>query len=246
MQFQLSKHHRRLRQPVGFYVFTLVLAIICGTSRAGTISSLSTSAFLDSHEAPAPRAAINGTVPIDLSGSWFASGACELLVDGVAVASSSGALQTYALAADPTTWHIYTLTLRSQEGETTIILPTFPYPGFHMKIHSLDFVGRGLDARPAGTIRRLMADATTPVTWSAIWNDGAQAPVVALRRGNDLEGPLLGTLVSGETDAEGEYPFSPHTYRLVPGLYTLTHYDGLETLMAVFEVRNPALIFTVR
>lgn len=215
-------------------------------AKAGSISSLSTSAFLDSHEAPAPRAAINGTVPIDLSGGWFASGACELLVDGVVVASSSGALQTYSLAADSANWHIYKLTLRSQEGETTIILPTFPYPGFHCKIHSLDFDGRGLDARPAGTIRRLMADATTPVTWSSIWNDGAQAPVVTLRKGNGLEGLLLDTLVSGETDAEGEFPFSPHAFHLVPGLYTLTHNDGIETLTAVFEVRNPALIFTVR
>ena len=223
-----------------------IVAMAASAVFAGSTSSLSTSDFLDSHKAPTPHAAINGTVPINLSGGWFPSGACELLVDGVVVASSSGALQTYALAADQTTWHLYTLTLRSQEGETTVILPTFPYPGFYSKIHSLDFDGRGLDARPAGTIRRLRADATTPVTWSAIWNDGAQAPVVALRRGNGLEGPLLQTLVTGEADAEGEFAFSPHTYRLVPGLYTLTHYDGIETLMAVFEIRNPALIFTVR
>ncbi|MBQ6245459.1 MAG: hypothetical protein IJK04_01230, partial [Kiritimatiellae bacterium] len=85
-------------------------------AKAGSISSLSTSTFLDSYANPAPRAAENGTVPIDLSGGWFASGACELLVDGVVVASSSGALQTYALAADPANWHNYTLTLRSQEG----------------------------------------------------------------------------------------------------------------------------------
>jgi hypothetical protein len=127
-----------------------------------------------------------------------------------------------------------------------IFFPTFPSLGFHCNIHSLDFDGRGLDARPAGTIRRLMADATTPVTWSSIWNDGAQAPVVALRRGNGVEAPLLDTLVSGVTESEGEFPFSPHAFHLVPGLYTLTHYDGIETLMAVFEVRNPALIFTVR
>ena len=215
-------------------------------AKAGSISSLSTSTFLDSYANPAPRAAENGTVPIDLSGGWFASGACELLVDGVVVASSSGALQTYALAADPANWHNYTLTLRSQEGETTLILTTLPYPGFLCRIHYVDFGVCPLDARPAGTIRRLVTDGAMPVTWSSIWNEGAQAPVVALRRGNGLEGPLLETLVSGETDAEGEFSFSPHPYRLVPGLYTLTHYDGIETLMSVLEVRNPALIFTVR
>ena len=223
-----------------------VAAMAASAVMASSISSLSTSAFLDSHAAPGPRAVINGTIPIDLSGGWFASGACELLVDGVVVASSSGALQTYSLAADTTTWHNYTLTLRSQEGETTVILPTLPYPGFRCKIHSLDFGVCPLDARPAGTVRRLLADATTPVTWSSIWNDGAQAPVVTLRKGNGLEGLLLDTLVSGETEAEGEYAFSPHSFHLVPGLYTLTHYDGIETLMAVLEIRNPALIFTVR
>ena len=225
---------------------TAIAAIAVSAVMAGSISSLSTSAFLDSHEAPAPRAAINGTIPIDLSGGWFASGACELLVDGVVVASSSGALQTYSLAADPTTWHNYTLTLRSQEGDTTLILTTLPYPGFLCRIHYVDFGVCPLDARPAGTIRRLVTDGTMPVTWSSIWNEGAQAPVVALRRGNGLEGPLLDTLVSGETAAEGEVSFSPHPYRLVPGLYTLTHYDGIETLMSVLEVRNHALIFTVR
>lgn len=232
--------HARVLSPV-----VAVAAMAASAVMAGSISSLSTSAFLDTFANPAPRAAENGTVPIDLSGGWFASGACELLVDGVVVASSSGALQTYALAADPANWHNYTLTLRSQEGETTLILTTLPYPGFLCRIHSVDFGVCPLDARPAGTIRRLVTDGTMPVTWSSIWNEGAQAPVVALRRGNGLEGPLLETLVSGETDTEGEFSFSPHPYRLVPGLYTLTHYDGIETLMSVLEVRNPALIFTV-
>ena len=223
-----------------------IAAMAASAAMADLISTLYTSAFLDSHEDPAPRVAENGSITIDLAGGWFDSGACELLVDGVAVASSSGTLQTYALAADPTTWRSYRLTLRSQEGETTKIVTVYPYAGFICSLHGLEFGECPLDARPAGTIRRLLTDATMPVTWSAIWNDGADAPVVALRRENGLEGPLLGTLVSGETDAEGETTFSPHAYPLGPGLYTLTHFDGIETLMSVIEVRSHALIFSLR
>ena len=223
-----------------------IVAMAASAVFAGSISSLSTSDYLDNHDNPLPRAAENGSVPIDIIGDWFASGECELLVDGVSAISSSGALQTYALASDPTTWHSYEVTLHSAEGETTRVITVLPYAGFLCTIHHLDRDGWSLDARPAGTIRRIISDESMPVTWSSIWNDGAQAPVVALRRGNGLEGPLLQTLATGEADAEGEFAFSPHTYRLVPGLYTLTHYDGIETLMAVLEVRNPALIFTVR
>ena len=232
-------HTRVLSSVVAF------AAMAASAVFAGSISSLSTSDYFDNHENPLPRAAENGTVPIDIIGDWFASGECELLVDGVSATSSPGALQTYTLAADPTTWHSYELTLRSAEGETTRVITVLPYAGFLCTIHHLDRDGGSLDARPAGTVHRIISDKSMPVTWSAIWNDGAAAPVVTLRRGSGLEGLLLDTLVSGETDAEGEFAFSPHTYRLVPGLYTLTHYDGIETLMAVLEVRNPALIFTV-
>ncbi len=86
--------HRSIFTEARFCIATAVAAMAVSSIMAGSISSLSTSAFLDSFANPAPRAAENGTVPIDLSGGWFASGACELLVDGVVVASSSGALQT--------------------------------------------------------------------------------------------------------------------------------------------------------
>ena len=213
---------------------------------AASISSLSTSGYFDNNVNPVPRVAENGAVPIYIEGDWFDSGECELLVDGVPANSSSGAVQTYNLASDSSTWRNYRLTLRSAEGETTRFVTVIPYPGFVCALHYLVFGECLLDARPAGTVRHILTDASMPVTWSAIWNDGATAPVVALRRGNGLEGTLLDTLVSGETDMEGEITFLPHAYPLLPGLYTLTHYDGIETLMSVLEVRSHALIFTVR
>ena len=215
------------------------------SATADSIASLSTTAFIDSHANPAPRVAENGSICIDLCGDWFASGACELLVDGTAVASSSGALQTYCLAADPATWRSYELTLRSQEGETTKFVTIFPYPGFVCSLHTLSFVGCTLDARPAGTVRKIRNDEALPVVWSAIWNDGAEAPVVALRKGNDPDGPLVGTLVFDESDPEGEASFSPRQYNLGLGLYTLTHFDGVETLTSVVEVRGRGLILVV-
>lgn len=228
-----------------FRLAALVLAAAM-SAYAGSISTLSTSFYVDNKDLPAPRPAENGSIPIDLSGDWFASGACELLVDGVVVASSSGAPQTYALAADPATWHSYRLTLRSAEGETTRVVTVFPYAGFICAMHRLDLLMGRLDARPAGTIRHIISGESMPVTWSAIWNDGAVAPIVALRRGNGLDGASLGTLATGEADAEGDFLFSPKSTRLIPGLYTLTHFDGVETLTSVIDVRNRALYFTVR
>ncbi len=212
---------------------------------ASGLSYLSVTAYLDSHENPVPRAAEDGSVPINLAGNWFDSGSCELLVDGSVVASSADALQTYALAADATTWRNYTLTLRSEEGETTRVITVLPYAGFLCSIHYLDHGVCDLDARPVGTVRRLLTDSTMPVTWSAIWNDEATAPVIAIRKGNGLEGDLIDTLLTGEADEEGDFSFVPHTYRLGPGLYTLTHYDGVETLWSVIAIRNHALIFSI-
>ncbi len=228
-----------------FRLAALVLAAAL-SAYAGSISTLSTSFYVDNKELPGPRSAENGSIPIDLSGDWFSSGACELLVDGVVVASSSGALQTYTLAADPTTWHSYRLTLRSDGGETTKVVTVFPYAGFICAMHRLDLLGGRLDARPAGTIRHIISGESMPVTWSAIWNDDATAPVVALRRGNGLDGASLGTLATGDADAEGDFLFSPKSVRLIPGLYTLTHFDGIETLTSVIDVRNRALFFTLR
>lgn len=223
----------------------MIAACAALSAAADSIASLSTTAYIDNYANPAPRVAENGSISIDLCGDWFASGSCELLVDGTVVASSSGALQTYDLAADPATWRSYELTLRSQEGETTKYVTIFPYSGFVCSLHSISFVGCSLDARPAGTVRKIHDDETIPVTWSAIWNDGAEAPVVTLRRGNNPDGPLLDTLVSGEPDPEGEATLSPRQYHLDLGLYTLTHFDGVETLTSVVEVRGRGIILVV-
>lgn len=224
----------------------LVAACAALSAAADSIASLSTTAYIDNHANPAPRVAENGSMHIDLCGDWFDSGSCELLVDGAVVASSSGALQTYDLAADPATWRSYELTLRSQEGETTKYVTIFPYPGFVCSLHTLSFVGCALDARPAGTVRKIGKEETMPVTWSAIWNDGGEAPVVALRSGTGLEGSLIATLVSGESDTEGDITFSPRPYHLASGRYTLTHFDGVETLTSMVEVRGSGFVFFVR
>lgn len=229
--------------PLPLAVFALSATL---SAFANGLSTRSVTNFLDSATPPGPRIAENGTVPIALAGEWFPSGACELVIDGASAASSSGAFATYLLAANPTTWTNHVLTLRSSEGETTRYLTIYPYAGFRCAFHRIRLAGNVIDARPAGTVRRLDPDSVLPVTWSAIWNEGASAPVVTLRDGDGAAAPALATLLSNPTGPEGDFDFSPKPLRLGAGRYTLTHFDGVETLFAPILVRRRGTFYILR
>lgn len=224
----------------------LVSACIFGANAAG-LSSLTVGGYFDNNAAPSVRFSENGTASVVLAGEWFDSGVCELLVDGVAVASSSGTAYEYSLSGLDDTWRTYRLTLKSDECETTRFITFCPSEAdFSRSLHNLSIGECFLDSRPAGTVRKVKFSETVPVAWSGIWNDGAEGAVVNLYAGYGTGGTNLGALVSVEGAREGVYPFSPSALSLVLGdVYTITHFDGIETLTAYFRAVGDgfALIF---
>ena len=224
------------------------LSAICSTglaisSLAAGMSSMSATAYFDTHETPLGRAVGgDGAVPVSLAGDWFASGECELYVDGVLAATSSGALQSYALAGAADTWKTYRLTLKSAEGEQTKIVTVYPYAGYVCPLHSLSARADFLDARPAETVRRVRFDKTIPVTWSGAWTNESDRAVVRLYGGVGTNGTLVAELVDSEGRGEGEYTLSPLAAQLPVGRYTLTHFDGVETLFADLKISGGAVM----
>ena len=193
----------------------------------------------DTHATPLGRAVDGeGYVPVTFAGSWFESGACELYVDGVLVGSSAGALQTNLLAGAEGTWRTYRVTLKSVEGEQTKLITIFPYQGYRCEAHSISAAADFLDARPAETVRKVPIDKPLPVAWSGSWTNGADRAVVRVYAGIGTEGEVVGEIVNSEGTGEGVYSLTPGLARMVSGKYTLTHYDGVETLYAYLSVRG--------
>ncbi len=213
------------------------------SSFAAGISSMSVGGYFDTHETPLGRAVDgNGMVPLYLAGDWFASGECELYVDGVLAATSSGALQSYSLAGAADTWRTVRVTLKSAEGEQTKIITIYPYAGYVCPVHSLSAGADFLDARPAETVRKVRFDKTIPVTWSGVWTNEADRAVVRLYSGVGTNGTLVAELVNSEGRGEGEYTLSPLAAQLPIGRYTLTHFDGVETLFANLKIGGGAVM----
>ena len=222
-----------------FRKITALVAIMAAiTASAGGLSSLTVGPqHFDTHATPIGRAVDDqGYVPVTFAGSWFESGACELYVDGVLVGTSSGALQTNLLAGAEGTWRTYRVTLKSVEGEIVKTITIYPYEGYRCAAHSVSASADFLDARPAGTVRRVKIDKPLPIAWSGSWTNGADRAVVTVYAGIGTAGEVVGEIVNSEGTDEGVYSLTPGLARMVPGKYTLTHYDGVDTLYAYLSV----------
>ena len=231
------------------FVAALCLSAMAAVSTAvaGGMASLTVRAYLDNCDMPAARVVdANGASPIELAGAWFGSGSCELLVDGVVVASSSGSQQTYSLPGADGTWRSYRVTLRSAEGETEKIITLYPSADFTCSLHRLTVRKTFLDSAPPGTVRKIAFGAPVPVAWSGLWSDGADRAVVRLYAGRGTDGTMLVEPVNSEGAAEGCIQLLSGTAPLASGLYTLTHFDGVETLTAYLGIRSGGTIFTLR
>ena len=229
------------------------LLMICATAMslvplmasAGGLSSLTVDGcLLDNHPAPAVRFVnADKMVPIVFAGEWFNSGECELLVDGTVVASSSGPGSMYPLPAANNAPRTFRLTLRSGDAEMTRYVTLCPLEVFSSSLHCLSTEACFLDSRPEGTVRKVINGATCSVAWSSVWNDGAEGAVVNLYAGQGTGGTKLGELVSIVGSEDGTYRLSPKSLSLDRGIYTLTHFDGIETLIA--HVRVTAECFAI-
>ena len=169
-----------------------------------------------------------------------------LYVDGVYVATASEDGQTFALAGLSDAWRSYRLTLKSGDETITRVVTLVPSYGFSCLLHSLSLPETMLDSRPAGTIRRMRKDAIMDIAWSGGWSSGAAGAEVAIYSGSDASGTPLATLVSSEGTGEGICRFSPQSASLGSGRYTLTHFDGVETLVANLRLTRGCFVISVK
>jgi hypothetical protein len=214
---------------------------------AGSLSSLSVAAYHDNSEGVAARVVDgDGAVSISLAGDWFKSGECELFVDGVRVATSDGALSFYSLEGAEDTWKSYYVTLKSEEGEISKVVTLFPSAGYKCAMHSLSREGNMLDSHPAGTIRKVRFGMEIPVAWSTMWSEGAEGVSVSLYSGYGAAGEKLNELVDVDGQGEGIFVLASKVAPLKSGLYTLTHFDGVETLTAYLSVRSGGTVVVLR
>lgn len=218
------------------------LSVAWGSS----LSSLTVGESIDNHEQPAVRYADTETVAVTYAGAWFPSGVCALYVDGVLVGTSSGVDQMVLLPGDSSGWRTYRVSLVAKEGVSTKFVTVFPSVGHKCSKHDLVTGKSFLEAKSAGTVHRVKVDETVPVTWSGFWNESADQSVVKLYKGGTATGEPLDVLAECEVRDEGIVPFCPSAIGLDLGLYTLTHFDGVETLTAQINVRGGGLLLLVR
>lgn len=225
----------------------VVLCVAALEASAGTLSSLTVGGYFDNNEVPEVRVAGAGeTVEISFAGSWFGSGSCALYVDDVLVAESDGPELTYALSGAEGTHESHQLVLMSADGAWRKVVTLFPHEGYRCLLSSLETGNRRLDARPAGTLRRLKTEEQVDIAWSGIWNELADRVVVKLYRGSGTEGEHIADLVVQDGRVEGDLPFGTYLSSLPLGRYTLTHFDGVETLQAEIEIRGGGVVLLLR
>lgn len=224
----------------------LGVMLAAGAVAAGSMSSMTVSSYFDNGEVPAVRVVGAGdNVSVGASGDWFDSGTCELLVDGISVGVSDGPLVYSLLSGDGDTWKSYRLTLKSAEGEIEKVLTFFPTADFTCALHSLSVKDSMLDTTPDGKPRKVRHGALIPVAWSGKWNADATGAEVKLYSGYGTEGTPV-DLVCAEGQGEGDAYVGGKEIPLASGHYTLTHFDGVETLTAYLSVRNGGVVFILR
>jgi hypothetical protein len=222
------------------------VAFIAISVAAGGLSSMSAFTYHDNSEALSPRVVDeSGSVLIDFAGDWFESGECELFVDGIAVGSSSGSLSSYLLLGAGNSWKSYFVTLKSGDSEISKVVTLFPYSGYTCSLHSLSQDRNLLDTAPAGAVHKIRFGTEIPVAWSVKWSDGATGAAVTLYSGIGT-GEKMGDIVDTAEQIEGTYVLASRSTPLKSGRYTLTHFDGVETLTAYLSIRSPGTVLVLR
>ena len=112
-------------------------------------------------------------------------------------------------------------------------------------MHSLSREGNMLDSHPAGTIRKVRFGMEIPVAWSTMWSEGAEGVSVSLYSGIGADGEKLNGLAE-DGPGEGIFALVSKLAPLKSGLYTLTHFDGVETLTAYLSVRSGGTVVVLR
>lgn len=220
--------------------------LAAGAAAAGNMSSMTVSSYFDNGDVPAVRVVGDGgNVSVGVSGDWFDSGTCELLVDGVSVGVSDGPPVSCLLPGGVGTWKSYRLTLKSAEGEIEKVLTFFPAADFTCALHPLAVKDAMLDTTPEGRPRKVRHGALIPVAWSGKWNADATGAEVKLYSGYGTEGTPV-DLVCAEGQGEGDAYVGGKEIPLASGPYTLTHFDGVEILTAYLSVRNGGVVFILR
>lgn len=228
-------------------ILSFVAVHVAVAAMAGNLSSLSVTAYHDNSEGGGARVVDeDGAVSIGFAGVWFESGECELFVDGVRVATSDGALSFYSLEGAEDTWKSYHVTLKSDEGEISKVVTLFPFAGYKCAMHSLSREDNMLDSHPAGTLRKIRFGTDIPVAWSTKWSDGADGVSVTLYSGLGTGGEKIGDLVDADGPGDGVCVLASKSAPLKSGLYTLTHFDGIETLTAYLSVRSGGTVLVLR
>ena len=233
-----------MRHQACVVLILTMLAARCAC--AASLSTLTVDGYFDNGVRPSPYA-VDGaeTADVTLAGEWFPSGSCELSVDGVKVAQSDGPLQVYGLPVPEGTMRTYALLLKSGDFEERRTVTVFPYAGYVCSIHTMEACGP-LDSQPAGTVRRIKSDGTMEISWSGFWNEASDRSVVTVYRGEGTDGECLGELVDVDGRQEGVFPLCPCASSLEPGRYTLTHFDGVETLLSRLDVRGTGFLLFLR
>jgi hypothetical protein len=215
-----------------------------------SMSSLSTEpGYFDSSACPAPRIAdADGTIEVFANGEWFSETEGELFVDGVKVSDiAPDAVSKIVLsgAADGT-YRTYLVEFRGPAGEERRYITVFPAETFNLAMHGISQDGVMLDARPAGTVRKIDYAQAVPVAWSSLWSVGADRSDVKVYRGESAAGDPLFTFVEAPAGAEGVSRLRAKSSGMRPGAYTLVHFDGSETLTAHFNVHGGPTVLVIR
>lgn len=222
----------------------VALFFFVAVARAANMSSMEIECFIDNGETPAVR-----VVPDGSSAEVFMSGPddCALYVDGLLAAQTAGGSDlSYSLTCSADTWRSYELTLVSNGESVTKFVTFVPSSGFSCSMHSLGLSAGRLDSRQAGTIRSAKPDDILPVAYSGMWSALATGAEVKLYSGHGATDSPLATLVSSEGNAEGDFTFLPKALALDGGIYTLTHFDGVETLVAYLKLTGTGMILLFR
>ena len=233
------------REKCNLCGLAVIFALLAVAARGANVSSLETDGFLDNGEIPSLRIATEEGVAIPYAGEWM-GGRCELFVDGVSVGSSDSAPSLHTISGDGDALKTYRLTLESESGSITKFVTFVPSPDFCSAMHTLESDEANIDARPVGTVRRLNIAKTMPLSWSSLWSQGADMAKVEICQGYSTTGDSLGTLIEKGASVEGVCAFSPRSAGLTPGQYTLTHFDGVETLFAYVNITGTGLLMIVR
>jgi hypothetical protein len=239
------RNERSVRIDISAFAILLLSAF---SLSAASLSSLSCNDRLDNNREPVPvvPADENHELTLQIDADWFGESEVSLFTNGVLAASSTGEVEEFVLKGSPDTYTSYFLSVKAGDKEFTKVVTIFPSADYTCSLHSLSRDRQRLDSRAAGTLRKILAYLPLDISWSSLWNEGAEAPVVKLYKGADASGEELSILLDSPEAEEGLVAMLPESEDLKDGVYTLTHFDGVETLTAYIKVKNRSLYLLLK